>query len=558
MRLRVQLLLCFSLIILGAAGLGAIGLYATNRLGRLVIATYDGPLMTINYARSAALKTHDLDRGRAEASLDAKAALAGLDDISGDLNVVHERGGAETASFADAVMTQIEAWNRAISQNDAAAEHAASLKAGQALDALVEHAEESGFNYRVQAGERIEAIRNELLVSMAALAIFGAALAWALAQRLSRPIESAVATLARLAEGDLGTADSELTPQSTPQPYFLAREVAALGDTLHLFRRNFHTMRALERREAERRIEIEEQARQDEQRQRDQALEVARIRRAELSALADRFETNVRHVIAQVAKASTNVADQAQALKADARQAGGESMTASEIAAGTVKDAFSVTQSVEALARAIQDIDREVVQSSLTMRAASLQAASAGEAVRALTESAQTIHRTTGLISAIAAKTNLLALNATIEAARAGDAGKGFAVVATEVKGLAGQTASATTEIAALIADMERATNDAVSAISGIVESVESSAAIAETIARAVSTQTEATRMIETNVQRLASASGGVSDRIGTVTAKLDETLTTAETLSSASTELGQLAEALAGQSDEFIQRIRS
>ena len=37
MRLRVQLLLCFSLIILGAAGLGAIGLYATSRLGRLVI-----------------------------------------------------------------------------------------------------------------------------------------------------------------------------------------------------------------------------------------------------------------------------------------------------------------------------------------------------------------------------------------------------------------------------------------------------------------------------------------------------------------------------------------
>jgi methyl-accepting chemotaxis protein len=558
MRLRIQLLLCFSLIILGAAGLGAIGLYATNRLGRLVIATYDGPLMTINYARSAALKTHDLDRGRAEALLDAKAALAGLEDISGDLSVVRERGGAEAAGFVDSVMTHLSDWSRAIRQNDAVSEHAASIKAGQALDALVEHAEESGFNYRVQASERIEAIRNELLVSMIALAVFGAALAWALAQRLSRPIESAVAVLARLADGEIGTHESDPATASAPQPYFLAREVAALGDTLHLFRRNFHTMRALERREAERRIEMEEAARADEQRRRDQAQETAAARRAELSALADRFETNVRHVIAQVAKASADVADQAQALKADARQAGGESVAASEIAAGTVKDAFSVTQSVEALARAIQDIDREVVQSSLTMRAASLQAASAGEAVRALTQSAQTIHRTTGLISAIAAKTNLLALNATIEAARAGDAGKGFAVVATEVKGLAGQTASATTEIAALIADMERATSDAVSAISGIVESVESSAAIAETIARAVSTQTEATRMIETSVQRLAGASGGVSDRIGTVTAKLDETLTTAETLSSASTELGQLAEALAGQSDEFIQRIRA
>jgi methyl-accepting chemotaxis protein len=51
-------------------------------------------------------------------------------------------------------------------------------------------------------------------------------------------------------------------------------------------------------------------------------------------------------------------------------------------------------------------------------------------------------------INAIASQTNLLALNATIEAARAGDAGRGFAVVAGEVKALAGQTSSATAEIA--------------------------------------------------------------------------------------------------------------
>jgi methyl-accepting chemotaxis protein len=178
--------------------------------------------------------------------------------------------------------------------------------------------------------------------------------------------------------------------------------------------------------------------------------------------------------------------------------------------------------------------------------------------VQSLSEAANKIGEVVSLITDIASQTNLLALNATIEAARAGEAGKGFAVVATEVKSLADQTAKATEEISAQIADIQSATGEAVDAIDSIGKTIRTVDEISSSIAAAVEEQGMATSEIADNVQQAAQGTEEVDTGIAGVREAAGETGSAAEQVLATGQELSTQANTLRMAVDDFLTKVKA
>ena len=191
----------------------------------------------------------------------------------------------------------------------------------------------------------------------------------------------------------------------------------------------------------------------------------------------------VKGMVEAVSAASTEMLGSSEAMAATAEETSRQSGVVAAASEQAPVNVQTVSSAAEQLSSSIDEIGRQVAQSSGIAEGAVEEARTTNDTVRSLSEASNKIGEVVDLISDIAGQTNLLALNATIEAARAGEAGKGFAVVASEVKSLANQTAKATEDIANQIGAIQSATAESVSAIEGIGTTIGKISEITTTIA---------------------------------------------------------------------------
>ncbi|MBT5659282.1 MAG: methyl-accepting chemotaxis protein [Rhodospirillaceae bacterium] len=373
-------------------------------------------------------------------------------------------------------------------------------------------------------------MRNFMLIVVIVLIGVSGGAGYLFARSITGPISNMTGVMGVLAGGDHGV---EIPARDRPD------EIGEMAGAVQVFKENM----------------IKNEEMQEAQRKED---EIKRQRGENIEKMTADFDKTVAESLGAVASASTELNATSETMAASSEETTRQATAVAAAAEEASTNVQTVASASEELSSSIDEIRRQVSQSTDIAGKAVDEAKRTDSTVRSLSEAAGKIGDVVALITDIAEQTNLLALNATIEAARAGDAGKGFAVVANEVKSLANQTAKATDEIGGQIKGMQGVTEEAVSAIEGISSIIDEISTISTSIASAVEEQSAATTEISRNVQQAAAGTQEVTSNISGVNQAAGESGQAAGDVLSATKELSSQSETLRKEVDSFLDGIKN